>query len=1194
MTEHPIRLPNFEPVLEGFRVDEFLRLTETLLDMPVEHNQAQLNRAPFRMETPEPLPEPPLPPLPPRWYPRLGPDMVQAARAALTPPARPPLVAGRQDELQRVLRPLLSGHPMRVCGEAGVGKTALLAAIAQHERTRQRFRRIWWIDEPARLEQTLALALELPHVLVERDPFARRAWLAEQKDEHTLLVIDNATRDDPLLDTLATLTPHVLVGIETAPEIPDPDQPLPDDPEGVVTLRVLDDSAAIEALAHFCGLDDVRQLRAQLGQIALALGNHPYALMLAGKLVRRDGLTLDELDVLLALHDFALPDDTGTDADAAADEGEESGDEDDSSDADDVFPDRTASLNRALDVSVEALPRAYQRLFDAFGAFPPEGAPFEGLCATARIGSDLACRRGLLFLAEYGFIRADHRDPERYIMHPVAYARAAQNDPHGEDNALGKRMRAWALRFAREQTLDALALYRAEPALVWAYHHEPHKRHNLGDALRPYLREYAPGALDAGDDGPDAEGPRAEGMHLTSVGIELTDDGALLAAEQALVQALELRREYDSAHGIAEALVALGRLWDHTGRPARAAELLVEAAELVYNLNADESLSVIRRGLARVYRHMDRLNDALGVLDDAPGSRLERGLILRARGEFEAAVREIDAAAEATPYTRAETFLLAGQYAEALAAIADADDPASAHLRAQAYHLQGSVQDAIRGYGMALDRYDSSDPARAKTLRGLGAAYASDGQAEFAQAALAEALAIQRAESQPDPVRLGRTLRLLAAVHFLSGDTDQAAQVAREALDTLEDTAADSDIADAFRTLGRAAWLRGAHVDALEAFTGEIEHAQSDQRRDDTRIGIALHHVADAYRATGSLDRAIANYRRALTHKEPADDPHSFFITQVALHRALLSDKRVAAALDLSQEMVDHLAEHNPADLATFGFAQAIRARTQQAAQRPIRAQQSTHEWAQALAQQAEDATAASNPALRVLVLGLAARTLLATNQPDLVLEIAESSLALAEQHYPNSLPAWAARRDLGAALAGLERHTAAIKTLAPLLVHTLEDEPGTYALAHALTGHAQHALDQPEIALDHLELAFEFEPESHHQGLLQEAMAEIHRTLDEPETAVTCLETAFPLLDRKRHPDVVARVLVTQAEILTGLSRHEDAATTYENALIVLREVGNVDPSHTADVLRALGEVHEAQGQPDEAARAYRRALNG
>jgi hypothetical protein len=88
-----------------------------------------------------------------------------------------------------------------------------------HERTRH-FRRVWWFDAPDQIEQTLALALNLPHVIGEPDPVKRRDWLAGQVDDHTLLIIDNATPGDPVVEHLIRLTPNVLVAVETVPDIP--------------------------------------------------------------------------------------------------------------------------------------------------------------------------------------------------------------------------------------------------------------------------------------------------------------------------------------------------------------------------------------------------------------------------------------------------------------------------------------------------------------------------------------------------------------------------------------------------------------------------------------------------------------------------------------------------------------------------------------------------------------------------------------------------------------------------------------------------------------------------------------------------------------------------------------------------------------------------------------------------------------
>lgn len=1205
-------------MLDGFRLEEFLALTELLLDFPVEQDQAALDAAPFRLERPEPRPEKLLPPLPSRWYPRPAEAVIEAARESLVPPPRTPVFDGRAQELARVLRPLLSGHPVRVEGEAGVGKSALLRHIAAHERTRQRFRRIWWIDQPDRLDQTLTLALDLPHTLAETDPDRRRRWFAKHLDDHTLLIVDNLTPEHPLLDALPKLTDHVLLGVETVLEAPDPDEPLPEDPDGVVTLRGLDPTAATEVFAAYAGLDDLRRIRAQVIRSVTALGLHPYALMLAGVMVRHDGLTLDELESLLAL-------DANDDAAGEVAAGDVDDSEDDATPAP-VNP----SVNRALDVSLAGLPRDYRRLFAAFAGFPPGGAPFDGLCDVSRLRDALATRRGLLMLERYGFIRHDHRDEDRYVMHTVAYARAVQatfaegidddseQDSGGDtlhDNKVARTARGWAARYARTHSGDPVALYHAETSLcaAWIAAEQFGPKSTaaaLDEALTPYVREYVPGQVDVESAAmPGALDPvRQEAADLTQQGLEATDARAYDVAEQVLLRALELREEHDSAHAIAETEVALGRLYDVTGRHEQALDVLLRAAERVFNLGATSSLSVVRRALARVYRHLGRLPEALEVLDDGSDAHYERALILRAQGKYARAAAEMAQAEDSTPYDRAEIMLLAGQYAEALDAIKDATDAESAHLRAQAYHMQGHTDEAIRGYRMALEQIEASDRrdpvverARPRVLRGLGAALAraalaGEGSFDEARETLEAALVLSKEASPPVPAREGGVLRMLAALHLVAGDLDAALDNARAAAERLKGAGDPVALADAYRTLGRVLWRQGDVQGALDAFKGEVEHAQAAPERDEARIGIALHHVADAHRAVDELDRAIANYRRALTHKDAAADPHGYLVTELALVRTLREALRLNHAFDAAQELVDRLVRHPDVDLQHVGIAQAYRARTQFAIERPIRARQSVLEWAHMLLLRSGDALADSRPAMRVLTLGVAVRSLLAEDRPALALPLAEQAEALTREHFAGGSAHWAAIRDLGETYMALDRPEEAIITLEPVLnaeIGGRPDQAASVAHAYTLTGRAYRAIGDHENALGHLRLAIEYEPDDHLKSLLHEQIAEIQLGMGRTSDAVASLRTALPLVNRDDHVEVAARIQTSLAHTLGGLNRYSEAITVYEDALNTLRDVPGVSPAHTADVLRSLGRTHEAQGQLPEAARSYRRALN-
>jgi hypothetical protein len=146
-------LPPFNPRLEEFRAEEFLAHSLSLLEYPIEQDQNVLDIAPFQVKPPPMPPEPPIALLPHVWYPKPTPGVLHFVPKLLQA-QRPISFVGEAADAaaERAMRPLLGGTgPITIRGESGIGKSTMLRYIATHERTKQRFRRIWYFDAPERV-----------------------------------------------------------------------------------------------------------------------------------------------------------------------------------------------------------------------------------------------------------------------------------------------------------------------------------------------------------------------------------------------------------------------------------------------------------------------------------------------------------------------------------------------------------------------------------------------------------------------------------------------------------------------------------------------------------------------------------------------------------------------------------------------------------------------------------------------------------------------------------------------------------------------------------------------------------------------------------------------------------------------------------------------------------------------------------
>ncbi|PJF43633.1 MAG: hypothetical protein CUN55_08095, partial [Phototrophicales bacterium] len=1159
-------LPPFTPALKGFLLGEFHEQTLELLKFPIEQDQHMLDLAPFVVQIPPPPPDPPIPTLPFVWYPK----PIQAVRdqaliLTLVPKLAPLLGKTRLAESQRAMRTLLSGNgPVKIIGDLGVGKSTLLSHIAHHERTRQRYRRIWWIDDPQHLPQTLALLLNQSQALMKSDLEQQLLILRDALSDDTLIVVDNCTHEQAAV--FSTLSKHVLMAINSVvPDVEEGEEIAPD-PDDIVTLRPLPHDDGFELLLYACGITDRNvlrgQMRAWLTHLVRILNGHPLAIMLVGAFFREDSLPLEHVVELLNEH---------------------------------INPDHPDPLAIVLDLSLKALPNDYLAVLQAFALLPAVGCSYEAIMAAAQLNDQLATSRALSFLIKHAFIQ---RVGNYYVAQRVVWEQLHQNKNF--DKKIIERIEHWVLRIARRHRDEAEQIYRFQREIVHAIEYAKQNRHSgflqkVNGSLGPYLYEYAPQYLTVEMPTPRLMGQRAFAAAKIAEGLRAIENNELAQAEAALQEGLTLSEVHASEHEHAEALVANARYHELKGNYDLAIKYLEKAARLVYDLKAERSLHIIRLGLAMLYRKQKRYKDALGVLDDEPDTILERVRIYRDMQNWEALVNTLAYADNLAPYVKAEAYLQAGRYANALEALAESQDSDSAYLRAIIYHLQHDYDNAIRGYEIAQDTVSKQNPKRMDIMLTMALAYVNKGDIPKARQVYHQCLDLFPMLKDASQALRGRAYAGLAALELMEQHNEKALQLAEQALDAFSKTPPDQhhqERANIYRTMGRAYHRLGKAKQMLAAFEQEVEIAQSSPKRDEMRIGIALHHLADAYRLNGETERAIANYRRALTHKDAQHDPQSYFITQTALFMALFEEKRYGQALDICQLALRHLSDSPPPDLQHAGFILANKARTEQALDNIEQAVRTIHQWMTLLAGRS-DALHDERHGVRLLALNLAVRSLIHHHRPEDALEIAKEAVKIAESYYAGTPIAWSARRDLGHIYLKLAQWQETLQTLTPLLRQEIASQKFTYALAHEYVATAQAELNDLQMALRNLHIALEHHPVEHHQALLLEKIANIYLKMNDAPAAIRAIQDAIPRFDRQHYPGDAARILTTLAQLLAGTNHYAEAVDVYEDALAMLRALPDADPIHTAHVYNSLAASHEAQGQYPQAAIAYRNALD-
>ncbi|HVO42373.1 MAG TPA: hypothetical protein VMT34_07110, partial [Aggregatilineales bacterium] len=511
----------------------------------------------------------------------------------------------------------------------------------------------------------------------------------------------------------------------------------------------------------------------------------------------------------------------------------------------------------------------------------------------------------------------------------------------------------------------------------------------------------------------------ARGRERHESGLALMEEYRDEEAEAELTEALAIRRAEDTDHAVAETLTALGRLAYLRGDEAGAIHHLEAAAAKLHDLRDDQSLGVVRIALSRAYRRAGRLEAALSVLDEsAPPD--EFGAVYRARGEWDAAIEAYRAADK--PHLLAESYLLAGRFAEALNVLAALNDFEANWLRAVIEHVQGHGRSALTLYTRLVD--DVTPDWRATLARARARAMASLGDVQGA-ALLVGAEGIWYEERLPRPVFARARLSHALYAHLCRavGRLEEAEAAARQAIDLSGERPNPTAEAIAHDTLARIAWSRGEIARAITEFDAELTALGNVQPRDEHQIGVVLHNVADLLRDRGETDRAIANYRRALTHKDPIRDRDGLALTRLALRDVLIATGRGAEALEVGNSAIEGLLQPPEADLHLLGHTMAQQARAQIDVGRVPRADAILNDWIARLEHRASEGLVHPYRGVQLLAIGLYLRSLPDTVASPLeVIDLAEKALSMAEAGATDVLSAWAARRDLGQVYLRFER----------------------------------------------------------------------------------------------------------------------------------------------------------------------------
>lgn len=332
---------------------------------------------------------------PPRHVPAsAGTEPARLLKTAEDVPFRADKLIGREALLKRTLPLLKPGKRVLLWGFGGVGKTALAAETVARYLTRQGGQALWLTVGSESAESLLeALGEPVKGSLTQFTEQSIHDRLAEEKIG--LVVLDNVWVYGTTLKRLLQAIPRQIPVLVTSRHAYALNE--------IVEVKNLERRQAVLTLQHYAGQ---RFKAGEADELCQKLGNHPFALEIAGNIIKIDKWTPTELlqRIASAPHSLRMPLDFSLE--------------------------KRESVKELLDASINALDPTVARVFLAFGAQFTASATPELLSLYLEYDLKLVDAA----LVELGRRSLANREGMSYRVHDLAFSYARQAfDESGQD-----------------------------------------------------------------------------------------------------------------------------------------------------------------------------------------------------------------------------------------------------------------------------------------------------------------------------------------------------------------------------------------------------------------------------------------------------------------------------------------------------------------------------------------------------------------------------------------------------------------------------------------------------------------------------------------------------------------------------------------------------------------------------------------